>query len=128
MPPWDELVIYELHVGTFNDAPGGSPGGFISVTARLDYLGDLGINAIEVLPFAEFATDFSWGYNPSHIFAIEGAYGGPMDLKRLIRAAHERASPSSPTSHITTWVPVNLDLWQSDGWSDNGKGWNFFLQ
>ncbi|HEX8760255.1 MAG TPA: alpha-amylase family glycosyl hydrolase [Pseudonocardiaceae bacterium] len=128
MPPWDELVIYELHVGTFNDAPGGSPGGFISVTARLDYLRDLGINAIEVLPFAEFATDFSWGYNPSHIFAIEGAYGGPMDLKRLIRAAHERGLAVIADVAYNHLGPRDLDLWQSDGWSDNGKGWNFFLQ
>lgn len=126
MPPWDELVLYELHVGTFNDAPGGSPGGFSSVIARLDYLRDLGINAIELLPAAEFATDFSWGYNPAHIFAIEGAYGGPMELKRLIRAAHERGIAVIADVAYNHMGPSDLDLWQFDGWSDNGKGGIYF--
>src|SRR3954469_8345732 len=60
---WDELVIYELHVGTFNDQPGGGPGSFASVVQRLAYLKDLGVTAIELMPAMEFALDFSWGYN-----------------------------------------------------------------
>ena len=126
MPPWDELVIYELHVGTFNDAPGGAPGGFASVVARLDYLRELGINAIELLPSAEFATDFSWGYNPAHIFAIEQAYGGPNELKRLIRAAHERGIAVFADVAYNHLGPSDLDLWQFDGWSENGKGGVYF--
>ena len=55
---------------------------------RLPYLRDLGINAIQVLPPAEFAGGFSWGYNPAHIFAIESDYGGPDALKNFIQEAH----------------------------------------
>ena len=97
MPPWDELVVYELHVGTFNDVPGAGPDGFAGVIDRLDHLVGLGVTAIELLPSAEFATDFSWGYNPTHIFAIEQAYGGLGDV------AYNHFGPS------------DLDLWRFDG-------------
>jgi 1,4-alpha-glucan branching enzyme len=126
MPPWDELVVYELHVGTFNDAPGGTPGGFASVGNRLDYLRDLGVTALELLPSAEFATDFSWGYNPAHIFAIERAYGGPDELKRLIRAAHERGLAVLADVAFNHLGPSDLDLWQFDGWSPDGNGGIYF--
>jgi hypothetical protein len=126
MPPWDELVIYELHVGTFNDAPGGAPGGFQSVAARLDYLRNLGINAVELMPSAEFATDFSWGYNPAHIFTIESAFGGPDALKTLIRAAHERGIAVIVDVVYNHLGPDDLDLWQFDGWNENGKGGIYF--
>lgn len=87
-----ELVIYELHVGAFYDPPGGgSPGKFADVIAKLDHLAALGVNAIELLPIAEFPTDFSWGYNPADIFAVENnGYGGADGLKSLVRAAHAR--------------------------------------
>ena len=125
-PQWHELVIYELHVGTFNDRPGGAPGGFDSVVARLDYLRDLGINAIELMPSAEFAFDFSWGYNPSHIFAIEQAYGGPRHLKELVKAAHEHGIAVIFDVVYNHFGPGDLDLWQFDGWSENGKGGIYF--
>jgi 1,4-alpha-glucan branching enzyme len=126
MPPWDELIVYELHVGTFNDAPGGAPGGFASVEKRLDYLRDLGVTAVELLPSAEFATDFSWGYNPAHIFAVEQAYGGPTALKRLIRGAHERGLAVFTDVVYNHLGPSDLDLWQFDGWSENGLGGIYF--
>jgi 1,4-alpha-glucan branching enzyme len=125
-PSWDELVVYELHVGTFNDAPGGGPGGFQSVMNRLDYLRDLGVNAVELMPSAEFATDFSWGYNPSHIFAIEQAYGGPGKLKELIRAAHERGIAVIYDVVYNHFGPSDLDLWRFDGWSADGGGGIYF--
>jgi 1,4-alpha-glucan branching enzyme len=58
-PGWDELVIYELHVGTFNDAPNSGPGSFASVAKRLGYLADLGINAVELMPSMEFGEEFT---------------------------------------------------------------------
>jgi 1,4-alpha-glucan branching enzyme len=64
MPPWNELVIYEMHVGTFNDTTLGHPGTFDGVTAKLPYLQELGINAIEIMPVSEYSMDYSWGYNP----------------------------------------------------------------
>ncbi len=55
MPPWNELVIYELHVGTFNDLRRDQPGNLDGAIAKLPYLRDLGVNAVEVMPPMEFA-------------------------------------------------------------------------
>ena len=69
-PTWDDLVIYEMHVGSF--APSGDrQGTFDDARQRLHYLERLGVSAIQVMPPFEFAGDISWGYNPSHLFAIE---------------------------------------------------------
>jgi 1,4-alpha-glucan branching enzyme len=125
-PGWDELVIYELHVGTFNTRPGDRPGSFRSVIRKLDYLRDLGVNAIEVMPSMEFATDFSWGYNPAHLFAIESAYGGPRGLKRLVRSAHERGIAVIFDTVYNHLGPSDLDLWRFDGWSENELGGIYF--
>jgi len=62
MPPRNELVIYEMHVGSFNDSPGAGPGTFDEIVPKLGYLQDLGINAIEIMPVLEFPMSFSWGY------------------------------------------------------------------
>jgi 1,4-alpha-glucan branching enzyme len=89
MPSWDDLVIYEMHVGTF----GGSAdtmGTFDSARRRLRYLEHLGVSAVQVMPPLEFAGDVSWGYNPAHLFAIESAYGGPDAFKAFVREAHAR--------------------------------------
>jgi 1,4-alpha-glucan branching enzyme len=127
-PPWNELVVYEIHVGTFNDVPGGVPGSFGSVVARLDYLRDLGINAIELMPTAEFASDWSWGYNPAYIFAVESAFGGPAEMKRLVREAHARGIAVILDVVYNHLGPSDLDLWQFDGWSLGGKGGIYFYQ
>lgn len=84
-PALDQLVIYELHIDDM--LPGG---GFTGLISKLDYIRDLGFNAIEPLPWTEFASDHSWGYNPSFHFAPESSYGSPDDLKRLIDEAHKR--------------------------------------
>ncbi|MDX1542177.1 MAG: hypothetical protein R3349_12310, partial [Geminicoccaceae bacterium] len=65
MPPWHDLVIYEMHIGTFNDTPGGSPGDLRTAIARLPHLVELGANAVQVMPIGEFPGSFSWGYNPA---------------------------------------------------------------
>ena len=80
-PKSNELIIYELHVGTFNDQPGGPPGNLNKAIEKLPYLKDLGINAIEIMPAMEFRGSFSWGYNPALIYAIESGYGGPLAFK-----------------------------------------------
>lgn len=83
--PWEEAVIYELHVGAF------SPNGdFNGVTERLDYLADLGITAIELMPVAQFPGRFNWGYDGSLLFAPCNRYGKPEDLKNLVEAAHRK--------------------------------------
>ena len=81
-PSWNELVIYEMHLGTFGTAGDGSlPANFDEARARLDHLEDLGINAIQLMPIAEFAGGISWGYNPSFPYAVESDYGTHTDFK-----------------------------------------------
>jgi 1,4-alpha-glucan branching enzyme len=122
MPGWDELVIYELHVGTYSDEQGGGPGRLASVMARLDHLVELGVNAIQLLPPAEFPGGFSWGYNPSSIFTVETDYGGPDALKQLIRAAHERGLAMVCDVVYNHFGAGDAALWRFDGWHLGDKG------
>ncbi len=124
LAPWNELVIYELHIGTFNVKEG--VGSFDDAIERLPYLRDLGINAIELMPLAEFAGDYSWGYNPAHPFAIEMAYGGPPGLKRFVREAHKLGIGIIVDVVYNHFGPSDLSLWQFDGWSENDKGGIYF--
>ncbi|UBF26505.1 alpha amylase C-terminal domain-containing protein [Kovacikia minuta CCNUW1] len=92
LPSDHELVIYELHVADFTggeDDPH-ARGQYKHVVERLDYLCDLGINAIELMPVKEYPGDYSWGYNPRHFFAAESSYGSTAGLKRLIDECHAR--------------------------------------
>jgi maltooligosyltrehalose trehalohydrolase len=82
---WEEAVIYELHVGTFTPA-----GTFSALRERLDYLVDLGITAVELMPVADFPGRRNWGYDGVLPFAPDSTYGRPEDLKLLIQSAHER--------------------------------------
>lgn len=83
--PLNQLVIYELHVGNFSPE-----GTFEGVTKRLDYIRDLGVNAIELMPIQEFPGDTSWGYNPAYFFCAEQSYGTADDFKILVDQAHQR--------------------------------------
>jgi malto-oligosyltrehalose trehalohydrolase len=83
--PWREAVLYELHVGTFTSA-----GTFDGVATRLDYLADLGVTAIELMPIADFPGRRNWGYDGVLPFAPDASYGPPDALKRLVDAAHAR--------------------------------------
>jgi maltooligosyltrehalose trehalohydrolase len=83
--PWHEAVVYELHVGTFT-----AEGTFRAAIARLDYLVDAGVTAIEVMPVADFAGQRGWGYDGVLPFAPDASYGFPEDLKALVEAAHAR--------------------------------------
>ncbi len=125
-PNWNELVIYEMHIGTFIDKPGGKPGTFKSAIRGLPYLKELGINAIEIMPSAEFAGDYSWGYNPSDIFAVESAYGGSQGLKKFVNAAHQNGMMVILDVIYNHLGPSDLDLWQFDGWSENEGGGIYF--
>jgi 1,4-alpha-glucan branching enzyme len=127
MPPRNELVIYEMHVGSFNDAEGGGPGTFDEVVPKLGYLRDLGINAIEIMPVLEFPMSFSWGYNPSNPFAVESALGGPQGLHRFVKAAHAQGIAVIMDVVYNHFGPGDLDLWRFDGWSDwNHNGGIYF--
>ena len=80
-----DLIIYELHTGTFTHE-----GTFESVIPRLDYLADLGITAIELMPVAQFPGNRNWGYDGVYPFAPQNTYGGPAGLKKLINSAHKK--------------------------------------
>jgi 1,4-alpha-glucan branching enzyme len=92
LPADSELVIYEMHVADFSGGEDDSKarGQYKHVIEKLDYLCDLGINAIELMPVKEYPGDYSWGYNPRHFFASETGYGSTKDLKRLIDECHGR--------------------------------------
>ena len=83
--PWHEAVVYEVHTGTFTEE-----GTFDGVRQKLDYLVDLGITALELMPVAQFSGNRGWGYDGVLLYAPHVAYGGPEALKRLVDAAHER--------------------------------------
>jgi maltooligosyltrehalose trehalohydrolase len=125
--PWEETVIYEIHVGTFTPE-----GTFRAVTDRLDHLVELGVTAIELMPIADFAGRWNWGYDGALLFAPDSSYGRPEDLKALVDAAHARGlmvfldvvynhfgpegnymtvyAPAYTREHQTPWGPaVNFD-------------------
>jgi len=79
-----DLVIYELHVGTF------TPEGTLSaIIPRLEALKDLGITAVELMPVATFPGEYNWGYDGVYPFAVQHGYGGPLGLKQLVNACHQ---------------------------------------
>lgn len=125
-PTGDQLVIYELHIGSFH-VPEGSPHGtFESAISQLPYLRSLGINAVEVMPIAEFAGDLSWGYNPAHPYAIEAAYGGPGGFLEFVDAAHRLGIAVILDVVYNHFGPSDLGLWRFDGWSENELGGIYF--
>ncbi|HEX8328885.1 MAG TPA: alpha-amylase family glycosyl hydrolase [Hymenobacter sp.] len=126
MPPWNELVIYELHVGTFNAPNADTVGTFLSVAEKLPYLRDLGINCIELLPATEFPGSRSWGYNPACPFALESDYGGPVAFKEMVKQAHQHGIAVVLDVVYNHFGPGDLDLWQFDGWSENDGGGIYF--
>lgn len=83
--PWEETIIYELHVGSFTPQ-----GNFAGVQKKLDHLVNLGVTAIELMPIADFPGKRNWGYDGVYLFAPDSRYGRPDDLKALIDAAHTR--------------------------------------
>ena len=78
-----DLVIYELHVGTFTAA-----GTFEAIVPHLPSLVELGVTAVELMPVAEFPGSRNWGYDGVHLFAAQSTYGGPRGLRRLVNACH----------------------------------------
>lgn len=81
--PLQEYVLYELHVGTFT-----REGTFAAIIPKLDYLLDLGITAVELMPVAQFPGERNWGYDGVFPFAPQHSYGGPDGLRKLIDACH----------------------------------------
>jgi maltooligosyltrehalose trehalohydrolase len=83
--PWEEAVIYELHVGAFT-----TEGTFHAVEQKLDYLRELGVTAVELMPVADFPGARNWGYDGVLPYAPDSSYGRPEDLKHLVQSAHRK--------------------------------------
>ncbi|MDT9181209.1 malto-oligosyltrehalose trehalohydrolase [Limnospira sp. PMC 289.06] len=83
--PLADLIIYELHVGTFTPE-----GTFEAIIPRLGELLDLGITAIELMPVSQFPGSRNWGYDGVYPYAVQASYGGPEGLKALVNACHQQ--------------------------------------
>jgi len=83
--PFEEIIIYEIHVGTFTDE-----GTFAAIIPRLTELHEFGINAIELMPIGQFPGNRNWGYDGVFPYAVQTSYGGPEGLKKLVDAAHQQ--------------------------------------
>jgi 1,4-alpha-glucan branching enzyme/maltooligosyltrehalose trehalohydrolase len=83
--PWNEVVLYEVHTGTFT-----AEGTFEAIKAKLDYLVDTGVTALELMPVNSYPGRKGWGYDGVLLYAPQSTYGKPDELKSLIKAAHEK--------------------------------------
>jgi 1,4-alpha-glucan branching enzyme len=128
MPGWNELVIYELHVGTFNHEAGKPVGTFEEAIGKLDYLRDMGINCVELMPAFDFDTATSMGYNTALPFAVDNAYGHTNAMKRFVKAAHQRGIAVIMDVVYNHWGPQGLDegLGRFDGYFQNDKRGIYF--
>lgn len=117
-PPFEQLVIYQLHVGTFagrNDPAGATayPSTYLDVAARVGHLAELGVNAVQLNPVNEFPGDESAGYNPLTAWAPEWRYGTPDQFKALVDSLHAHG------------IAVILDVvWNHFSTNDNFM-WNY---
>jgi 1,4-alpha-glucan branching enzyme len=89
-PTFNTMVIYEMHIGTFNNT-------FAGAVEKLDYLKDLGINVVEVLPITQNPVfsdhtppDHDWGYDPVQLYAVKSKYGTPQEFKEFVKQCHQR--------------------------------------
>jgi maltooligosyltrehalose trehalohydrolase len=82
---FSKLILYELHVATFTEE-----GTFKAITGKLEHLVEAGINAIELMPIAQFPGERNWGYDGIFPFAVQNSYGGPDGLKKLVDACHQK--------------------------------------
>jgi maltooligosyltrehalose trehalohydrolase len=138
--PLGDMIIYELHTGTFSASHD-----FKGIVERLDYLQQLGVNAIELMPLGQFAGDRNWGYDGAYPFAVQNSYGGAQGFRKLVNAAHGKGiailvdvvynhigpegnylnayAPYFTDKYKTPWgMALNFD----DAWSDGVR--NYFLQ
>lgn len=128
MPAQDQLVIYEMLVQDFAK-PGEETGNFQSVIDQLDYLQDLGVNAIEIMPVQSCPMEIGWGYNCRHYFALRDSYGRPEDFKRLIDECHGRGIQvilDMVLNHSEAEAPltqIDFDYWYRREAKDPDNSW-----
>lgn len=123
--PHNEAIIYELHIGTFNRPDASTGGTFYTAIEKLDYLKDLGVNFIELMPVTSMAMSYGWGYAPNHIFSVENSYGGRRGLLEFMKACHQKGI-GVILDVVYNHFSNETDLWQYDGWSENNRGGIYF--
>lgn len=123
--PIEKAIIYELHIGTFNRPDASTAGTFATAIERLDYLKELGVNYVELMPVTSMASSHGWGYAPNYIFSVENSYGGRRGLLDFVKACHEKGIGVILDVVYNHFYP-ETDLWQFDGWSENGRGGIYF--
>lgn len=123
--PKEKAVIYELHIGAFNKPDASTTGTFSYAIEKLDYLRDLGINYIELMPVTSMAMSHGWGYAPNYIFSVENSYGGRHGLLDFVKACHEKGI-GVILDVVYNHFYGDSDLWRYDGWSENNRGGIYF--
>jgi hypothetical protein len=121
-PNKDNLVIYELWVNDFSALRT-----FSAITDRLNYLQNLGVNAIQIMPVTEFEGNISWGYNPTHYFSVDKSYGTENDLKKLIDECHKRGIAvilDMVFNHATGAAPQAKMYWGTTSIATNNPWFN----
>ena len=119
LPENESIVIYELHVGDFSggEEDGYTRGKYTDVIAKLNYLAELGVNALELMPLKSNPGDFNWGYSPVHYFTPEENFGSTAELKELIDKCHGlgiRVIVDGVYNHSSTENPlaqIDHDYW-----------------
>ena len=125
--PLNEQVIYEMHVGTFNRPDPSVQGTFETVTEKLEYLANLGITTIELMPIGSMPNDRGWGYAVDYMYAVETLYGGRLAFMEFVNAAHNKGIAVILDVVYNHFGPGGgLDLWQMDGWHEDNKGGIYF--
>ncbi|MDO4271524.1 MAG: alpha-amylase family glycosyl hydrolase [Candidatus Saccharibacteria bacterium] len=125
MVPRDRQVLYEMHIGTFVRPDAATPGNFQTAISKLDYLRDLGVTTIELMPITSMATSYGWGYAPSALYSVENSYGGSWGLKKFVKEAHKRGLAVILDVVYNHFGPRSAP-WQFDGWSENNRGGIYF--
>jgi 1,4-alpha-glucan branching enzyme len=124
--PKQQAIIYELHIGTFNKPDASTTGTFESAIEKLDYLANLGVNYVELMPVTSMAMSHGWGYAPNYIFSVENAYGGRHGLLEFVKACHEKGI-GVILDVVYNHFFNESDLWRYDGWSENDRGGIYFF-
>ncbi|MBD0404893.1 alpha-amylase family glycosyl hydrolase [Flammeovirga sp. EKP202] len=131
--PWNEMVVYELHIASFNRSEYNRPGNFDALLEKLDHIVDLGFNTILLLPIFGFKGENSWGYNTAFPYDIESAYGNPDIFKTFIKESHRRGIAiilDVVFNHFGSYASheLNQSLTRFDGWKvhDDHDGIYFY--
>lgn len=106
-PHFYDMVIYELHPGTFNND-------FDGIAEKVDYLKHLGVNVVQLMPSSEFGGELSWGYNPEGLYAPESYYGGFHGWHRMVNALHENGI-AVLNDVVYNHIPGGDFMWQWNG-------------